>query len=93
MGMRRDAAETFAIAALGWLAEAELVDAFLAATGTDAADLRGAAGDPAFLGAVLDFVAQSDDWVRACCAAQGRPPEALMVARAALPGGDQPHWT
>lgn len=91
--MGRDRAEDFAIHALTWLAQAELLDAFLAASGTGREALRDAAASPTFLGAVLDYVAQSDDWVRACCAARDVPPETLMAARAALPGGDLPHWT
>ena len=91
--MRRDRAEDFAVGALAWLAEAELTDPFCNATGLDAAEIRRSAGEPWFLGAVLDFVASSDDWVRRCCAAQGVPPETLMAARAALPGGEQHHWT
>ena len=91
--MKRDSAERFALGALEWLVEADLVGPFLDATGTDVDRLRSEAGDPGFLGAVLDFVASSDDWVRGCCAAQGRPPEDFRRARAALPGGEEHHWT
>ena len=85
--------ETVAARALAWIAEAELLDPFAAQTGADLAQLRAAAADPAFLGAVLDFVLSRDDWVLAAAAAQDVPPEALLQARAALPGGDLPHWT
>lgn len=86
-------AETVAALALSWLAEAELLDPFAAQTGADLAQVRALAADPAFLGAVLDFVLTRDDWVRDAAAAQGVPPERLALARAALPGGDLPHWT
>ena len=91
--MKRESAEDFAVSALAWLAEADLIDAFLDTAGVDRADLRAAAGQPDFLAAVLEFVAQRDDWVVACCAAVDMPPERLSEARMALPGGDLPHWT
>ena len=91
--MRQDQAEIVALGALSWLAENDLLDAFQGATGADLAAMRAGAGDPEFLGAVLDFVASDDDWVRGACDAQGLPYDGLLRARAALPGGDLPHWT
>ena len=91
--MRRETAEVVALEALGWLAEADLLDAFQAATGADVATIRNAAQEPEFLGAVLDFVLSDDEWVRGACTAQSRPYDALLRARAMLPGGDHPHWT
>lgn len=91
--MRRDDAEIVAIHALSWLAENELLDTFQAATGADFTSIRNAAGEPEFLGAVLDFVMNDDAWVQGVCAAQGLPFDGLLRARAALPGGDLPHWT
>ena len=91
--MTRDQAEVVALGALAWIAEAELLEVFQGATGADRDTIRGAAGDPAFLGAVLDFVLMDDDWVRGACDAQALPYEAILQARAALPGGDLPHWT
>jgi hypothetical protein len=93
MATTQDRAEITALGALGWLAEAELLDAFAGATGADRAQIAAAAGDPHFLGAVLDFVLTRDDWAVGAAEAQGLPPEALAAARAALPGGDLPHWT
>lgn len=91
--MRQDNAEIVALRALSWLAEAELLDTFQAATGADLGAVREAAGDPEFLGAVLDFILGRDDWVAGAAGAQDLPPEAIVAARAALPGGDLPHWT
>ena len=91
--MRREDAEIVALGALSWLAENELLDTFQGATGADLGAIRAAAGDPEFLGAVLDFVMSDDDWVRGVCGAQGLPYDGLLRARAALPGGDLPHWT
>ena len=86
-------AEIIALNALGWLVEAELLDTFQATTGADRETVRTAAGDPEFLGAVLDFVLMNDDWVRGVCTAQAMPFETLLRARASLPGGNVPHWT
>ena len=87
-------AETVAIQALGWMAgQEDVMGLFLGATGATVDDLRQGAGDPAFLGALLDFLMQQDAWIIAFCDAAGLPYEAPMRARAALPGGAQTHWT
>lgn len=91
--MHRDKAEIVAIGALSWLVGNELLDTFQAATGADLQTIRNASGEPEFLGAVLDFVMNDDEWVRSVCTAQGLPFDGLLRARAALPGGDLPHWT
>ena len=91
--MQQDEAEVTALRALEWLIGAELLDTFQSATGVDRETIRGAAGDPDFLAGVLDFVMMDDDWVRGTCDAQSLPHDRLLAARAALPGGDLPHWT
>ncbi len=91
--MHADRAEVIALGALEWLVEAELLDTFQSATGVDRDTIRGAAGDPEFLAGVLDFVMMDDVWVAGVCGAQSLPFERLLEARAALPGGDAPHWT
>lgn len=91
--MNKNTAEVIALGALGWLVEAELLDTFQSATGAERDTIRAAAGDPDFLAAVLDFVMMDDDWVRGVCDGQNLPYERLMQARAALPGGNLPHWT
>lgn len=92
--MSRDEAETLALEALGWLAgEDDRLGVFLGAAGLTAADLRGRAGDPDLLAAVLDFLLSDDRMVTGFAAASGRAPDAPMRARAALPGGELPHWT
>ncbi len=94
MAMTQAAAETVALKALGWLAATDdLMPVFLGSSGADASDLRRAAEDPAFLGAVLDFVLMDDAWVVAFCDAEGLSYEVPMTARAVLPGGAQVHWT
>lgn len=92
--MTRDQAETLGLRALAHVVGQDaLLGAFLAATGADAAALRRGAGDPAFLGAVLDFLLQEDARVLAFAEAEGIPPTWPGLARAALPGGQLPHWT
>ena len=92
--MKREIAETIAAKALAWLAASDdLIGVFLGATGASPADLRARAGDPEFLGSVLDFVAMDDAWVTGFCDAEGLPYDSVMRARAALPGGEQVHWT
>lgn len=92
--MTQEMAETLALKALGWLAgNDELLPIFLGSTGASLGELRERAGDPGFLGSVLDFLMMDDSWVVAACEAQGVPYDSLMLARHALPGGAQMHWT
>lgn len=94
MSLSPDAAETLALQALAWLvANDDLLPVFLDATGASKADLRDQAGDPAFLGSVLDFLMMDDAWVIAFCDAHTIPYERPLFARAALPGGEQVNWT
>ena len=90
----RESAETLALQALGWLAaNDDLLPVFLGSTGASEDDLRARTGDPAFLGAVLDFLMMDDAWVMAFCDDHALPYERIMSARAALPGGEQVNWT
>ncbi|PIE15679.1 MAG: hypothetical protein CSA68_06580 [Rhodobacterales bacterium] len=92
--MQQKQAEIRAIDVLVWLIRNnELLPVFLSATGVTAQDLRDQAGNPVFLGSVLDFVMLDDAWVMACCDQLGWPYEVLMQARQALPGGQDVNWT
>lgn len=92
--MKREAAETLALRALAWLAaDDDLLGRFLGASGAAPGDLAAGAADPRFLAAVLDFVLTDDSLVMAFCDAESYPYPAPMQARAALPGGEVPHWT
>lgn len=94
MGNVQDAAEVLALRVLGWLAGNEkLLPVFLSSTGASEADIRAGAGDPAFLGSVLDFVMMDDNWVVQCCDHLNLPYDAPMRARQVLPGGEQVNWT
>lgn len=70
----------------------ELLDACLAQSGLGAGELRGRAGEPEFLGFLLDFLLQSDAWVAEFAADAGLRAESVAHARAVLDGG-APHWT
>ncbi|MBK5928783.1 DUF3572 domain-containing protein [Rhodobaculum claviforme] len=90
----REIAETVALRALAWLmGPADLAETFLGASGLSPQDLRLRATEPETLAAVLDFVLMDDQWVLAFAAAEGVAPDRVARARAALPGGDLPHWT
>lgn len=94
MPLSAEAAETIALKALGWLiGQEEVLSVFMGSTGVSADDLRAQAGAPEFLGSVLDFILMDDAWVVAFCDAQGVGYDQVMPARAALPGGEQIHWT
>jgi hypothetical protein len=94
MADAREGAETVALQALGWLvAQEDLLEAFLGASGSSPEDLRQRAGEPEFLGAVLDFLLTDDAWVMRFCTETGLAFDLPVRARAALPGGAQVHWT
>ncbi|NNK79268.1 MAG: DUF3572 domain-containing protein [Litoreibacter sp.] len=87
-------AQELALDALGWLASSDdLIPVFLNSTGASIDDVRAQAGDPAFLGSVLDFLMMDDAWVIAFCDSRGIDYARPMQARQALPGGDLPNWT
>lgn len=91
---QQEAAETLALQALAWLAANEdLMPVFMDATGASSDDLRNQAGDPAFLGAVLDFLMMDDAWVISFCDSVRVPYDRIKMARQALPGGAQVNWT
>ncbi|WP_319826374.1 DUF3572 domain-containing protein [Thalassovita sp.] len=94
MAITRESAETLALQALEWLVgNDDLLPVFLGASGAGLDDLRVGAGDPAFLGSILDFLLMDDAWVVAFCDAGAIPYDRLMQARQALPGGEAVHWT
>lgn len=94
MSYTQDAAETFALRALGWLAtNPDLLPVFLGSTGASETDIKTQAADPVFLAAVLDFLMMDDAWVVAFCDQAKLPYDHLLAARAALPGGAEVNWT
>ena len=92
--MKREQAVDLAQDALIWLAaDPDRFGPFLGLTGLAPGDLRAAARDPEFLGAVLDHLLSDDRMVRDFAEAQGISPLLPASARTALPGGDAPSWT
>ena len=91
--MLRESAEVIGLKALGWLAaNEELLPVFLGSTGASEADVRAGISDPDFLGALLDFIMMDDAWITSFCDAEGLAYDQPMMARMALPGGEQMHW-
>ncbi|MCJ8518926.1 DUF3572 domain-containing protein [Pseudorhizobium tarimense] len=88
--MRRDSknatlgaeqAEQTAIAILGWLAcEPEMLGRFLALSGLDASQLRGAVNDPGFLAGMIDFLVSHEPSLLSFCQATGTAPETVEGA-------------
>nr|WP_221773767.1 DUF3572 family protein [Novosphingobium piscinae] len=77
--------QTLALGALGWLLQSESrAERLLALTGLTPEALRGGLGDPAVLGAVLDFLAAHEPDLVGAAAHLGVPPEALARAAAGL---------
>ena len=69
-------------------ANAELVSALLAQSGTDVAGLRQMAARPEFAQFVLDFLLEQDERVLDFAAHAGIAPQRVVMARAVLGGGD-----
>jgi hypothetical protein len=77
--------ESLAIAALGFLAgDPERLDRFLALTGIDPGGVREAAGQPDFLGSVLDYFLADEALLLAFAANARHRPESIAAARARL---------
>ncbi|MEP5729172.1 MAG: DUF3572 domain-containing protein [Sulfitobacter sp.] len=94
MGYTQETAETLALQALGWLVQNDdLMPVFMGSSGADEAEIKSRAGDPIFLGAVLDFLMMDDAWVVRFCDDHALAYDRVMQARAALPGGEQVNWT
>ncbi|MEM1313336.1 MAG: DUF3572 domain-containing protein [Pseudomonadota bacterium] len=92
--MTPEAAQALALEALGWLAaDADRLGPFMAEAGCGPAELRIRAQEAEFLGFVVDHLLGDEARLMAFCDEVRRPYDAPMRARAALPGGDLPHWT
>ena len=86
--MQRSDAETLALKGLSWLAgDAETLVRFLGISGLVPNDLRGRAGDPELLAAVMDFLLADDALTTGFCASEGIDASVAHKARALLPGG------
>lgn len=91
---RQENAQILALRALAWLAaEEDRIGPFLAHSGVAPGALGAQAGDAEFLAAVVDYLLADEGMLLAFAAEAGEKPEALMLARTALPGGQVPDWT
>lgn len=87
------AAEALALQAVALIvADEDLMPRFLGVSGCAGEELRERITDLDFLGAVLDFILETDETVHALAAVAGIAPETIMLARSRLPGG-QVEWT
>lgn len=92
--MRRENAEVFAAQVLAWLAEDHArLAAFLGWSGESPASLGGRIRDPGLLLAVIEFLLTDEALLIEACDALDVPPQSPGLARAALPGGADYHWT
>ena len=83
----REAAESLAVQALGYLAgEPERLGRFLALSGLGPETIRAAAGDPRFLAGVLEYIAGDEDLLVAFAAASGLSPDQVARAKTVLAG-------
>ncbi|NPD13914.1 DUF3572 domain-containing protein [Xinfangfangia sp. D13-10-4-6] len=91
---RQEQAQVLALQALAWLAaDEDRISPFLAQSGIGADELRQRAGENEVLAAVLDFLLSDEPLLLDFAASADQRPEAVMLARGALPGGEMPNWT
>lgn len=92
--MKQEQAETIALEVLTLIASDEdQLGALCGQTGTNINNLKTGAGDPAFLGAVIDFLLEDDTRLIDICQTLELPPEKMMSVRHALPGATSGIWT
>ena len=83
--MTPEKAEILALECLGWLAgDPDSIQRFLDLSGTSAADLRAAAGEPGTCLAVLDFLLGNEELLLKFCESTGLDPRQVNAARHAL---------
>lgn len=80
--------EVVALGVLAWLSgESELLSRFLALSGLQMSQIAEVAGDPGFLGGVLDFIMGNEADLLRFAADSGTAPEAVAAAWQRLNGG------
>jgi hypothetical protein len=85
--LTQDRAEALAIQALTFIAgDSERLGRFLAITGIGPGEIRAAAGEPGFLGGVLEYMAADESLIDAFATEAGLDPGDVGRARAALAG-------
>jgi hypothetical protein len=79
-------AEMVALKAVAWIAaDDDVLSRFVSLTGCGADELRSRISEPAFLGAILDFMLGDDSLVIAFTEREVMTPETPMLARVKLP--------
>ena len=92
--MESDEAEILALKALTYLAGLdEVMDRFSGLTGMAQGNIVERASDPEMLAGILEFYLSDEALLTEFCEAFEIALEDPARARAALPGGDLPHWT
>ena len=90
-GMTREDAEALALPALGWtLQDEKRSQRLLTLSGLTPDQLRAGLGDPAVLGAVLEFLANHEPDLLAASEALGVKPDTLIAAQHTLSGTTPP---
>lgn len=85
--MSKDVAEILALKGLAYLMSlSEDRDRFLALSGVEPTDIRGRAGDPELLGAVLDFLLANEALLTEFCAGEAANSRDVHMARHVLAG-------
>lgn len=83
----REAAETMAIQALGFIAgDEDQLLAFIGLTGLGMDEIRTRVADSAFLAGVMDYLLADEPLLLQFAEAQSIRPEAIISLRRALPG-------
>jgi hypothetical protein len=89
----QEAAEAIGIHALSYLMkDHDLIGEFLAVTGLGPKELKSHLQNPAFLGAVLDFLIARAELLSAFAKEHDITPKTVLNARLLLPGADQEFW-
>ena len=92
--MNKEIAETRALEVLTWvLAEDDLIQVFMDATGASQDDLRSNTSNHEFLVSILDFVLMDDSWVISCSKFMNIDPSQIQVIKMSLDGGQEVNWT
>ena len=92
--MNKEIAETRALEVLTWvLAEDDLIQVFMDATGASQDDLRSNTSNHEFLISILDFVLMDDSWVISCSKFMNINPSQIQVIKMSLDGGQEVNWT
>ena len=90
----KEQAEAQALDALRFLAERpDDFGRFMTLAGMGADEISARASEPEFLASLIDYLRGDEELAAAYCGEAGLTPEAFASLRAALPGGEEVHWT